>query len=127
MAPFSSAPASVPWFLLSQKAEDFGQLVASEPWESWWREPIYGRPLGRFVVPIHINKVVKKPQAVNLVSRVLGGRAPRYLQEPVQVLPREKPFISGLRESTRIIVHGQQGALSHSYPVPGKQGIAGEG
>lgn len=113
MAPFSSAPAPITWFLLSQKAKGFGQLVASEPWESWWREPMYSWPLERFVVPIHINEVVKKPQAANLVSRDLGGRVPRYPREPVQVLPRGGPFISGVRESTRIIVHGQQDALSH--------------
>lgn len=75
---------------------------------------MYGWPLGRFVVPILISEVVKKPQAVNLVSRVLGDRAPRYPGEPVQVLSRGRPFISSLRESTRIIVPGQQGALSHS-------------
>lgn len=50
---------------------------------------MYSWPLERFVVPIHINEVVKKPQAANLVSRDLGGRVPRYPRNQYRSSPGE--------------------------------------
>lgn len=82
MAPFLSTPALISWFPLSQKAyAGFGQLVASEPWESWWRAHIR-LIIGQTCSP-NISEVMEKPHPL-----ILAGSTPKYLEEANTHPPR---------------------------------------